>query len=346
MIIMQKASFKRILQLLDEIEHQECHLEEALPLIEEDLKRNNFPIQRHDIMQIIQLLLRYQCLKTFPLGFDLAPIATVFARSSLHSDIEAMASFEMFLNKQTIKRYQRLLKDEAFYPRQHFVNILGDDLFSIQQHTSLFERKNDHYRFTISLRTILKNIIEEYQQRTCFYISSILLARFASSIVPNANIVEYRNENRDIVAYPYLQDILSLIPKRGIPSNRDVTKALQTFYKDTLFHEFNHQCPICKLHIPHMLIASHIKPFRDCAHIYEPIDHNNGLLLCRNHDYLFDQGYFSFDDDGHLLMSDELARHKPFSAFHITKNLVLPKRYLSQERKAFIAYHRQHIFKK
>ena len=124
---MQKASFKKILQLLDEIEHQECHLEEALPLIEEDLKRNNFPIQRHDIMQIIQLLLRYQCLKTFPLGFDLAPIATVFARSSLHSDIEAMASFEMFLNKQTIKRYQRLLKDEAFYPRQHFVNILGDD---------------------------------------------------------------------------------------------------------------------------------------------------------------------------------------------------------------------------
>ena len=95
-----------------------------------------------------------------------------------------------------------------------------------------------------------------------------------------------------------------------------------------------------------LLIASHIKPFRDCGYTVEAMDSNNGLLLCRNHDYLFDQGYFSFDDDGHLLMSDELARHKPFSAFHITKNLVLPKRYLSQERKAFLAYHRQHIFKK
>ena len=346
MIIMQKASFKKILQLLDEIEHQECHLEEAFPLIEQAMNQNHFPIQKNDMIQIIQLLLRYQCIKTFELGFDLSPVATVFARSSLHSNIEAIACFEMFLNKQTIKRYQLLLKDESFYPKQQFIKILGNDLFAIQQHTSLIDIKHDTYRFSISLRDILNNIIEEYQQRTCFYISSILLARFATSIVPNANTVEYRNENRSIVAYPYLNDILALIPKRGIPSNRDVTKALQTFYKDTLFHEFNHQCPICKLHIPHMLIASHIKPFRDCAHIYEPIDHNNGLLLCRNHDYLFDQGYFSFDENGYLLMSDELKKHKPFSAVHITKNYMLPKRYLSNERKAFLAYHRQHILKK
>jgi predicted restriction endonuclease len=63
-------------------------------------------------------------------------------------------------------------------------------------------------------------------------------------------------------------------------------------------HEFDHQCPICGTNIPAMLIASHIKPFRDCAHIFECADHNNGLLLCRNHDYLFDQGYFSLNEDG------------------------------------------------
>lgn len=86
--------------------------------------------------------------------------------------------------------------------------------------------------------------------------------------------------------YKYKQTILSIIPRRGIPHDRDETKALQSFYKDTLFHEFDHACPLCGINIPHMLIASHIKPFRDCAHIYEAIDHNNGLLLCRNHDYL------------------------------------------------------------
>ena len=46
--------------------------------------------------------------------------------------------------------------------------------------------------------------------------------------------------------------------------------------------------------------------FRDCAHIYEAIDHDNGLLLCRNHDYLFDQGYFTFDENGYIIFSEEL----------------------------------------
>ena len=94
-----------------------------------------------------------------------------------------------------------------------------------------------------------------------------------------------------------------------------------------------------------MLIASHIKPFRDCAHIYEAIDHNNGLLLCRNHDYLFDQGYFTFDENGYILLSKQLLEKEDLNtSYAIQKNYRLPEQYLTKERKLFLQYHKEHIF--
>lgn len=96
-----------------------------------------------------------------------------------------------------------------------------------------------------------------------------------------------------------------------------------------------------------MLIASHIKPFRDCAHLYEPIDNNNGLLLCRNHDYLFDQGYISFNDDGFLLISKELKKTRSYrEMYHLPLNFKLDERLLTKERKLFLQYHRSHIFRR
>lgn len=343
---MKKAIFKKILLLLDEVEHDGIQVDEAKKLIYQDMKNNNFPITKNDIHRIFALLFQHQCIKSFRLGIDLGAVTTVYARSNLNSDIEALASFEMFIKDHKImNHYLQLLEDENWYSEEIMIDLLGNDLFEIQRQTSLYDVSNKQYRFRISLRSSLFKIIKEYQERESFYISSTLLARFAVSIVPTLQQSDYRNGDRSMVNYDYQKEILSIIPKRGIPSNRDVTKSLQTFYKDTLFHEFDHQCPICEIHIAHMLIASHIKPFRDCAHIYEPIDHNNGLLLCRNHDYLFDQGYFSFLDDGSLLLSNELLSHHPFDAFHIKKDYVLPKRYLSKERKAFLKYHRKNIFK-
>ena len=134
---------------------------------------------------------------------------------------------------------------------------------------------------------------------------------------------------------------------RGIPNNREESRQLQTFYKDTLFHEFDHRCPICDIHLPHMLIASHIKPFRDCAHLYEPIDNNNGLLLCRNHDYLFDQGYISFLDDGRLLVCSELQKEPDHrEVYHLPKDFHLDASLMTPERKLFLAYHRKNLFRR
>ena len=55
------------------------------------------------------------------------------------------------------------------------------------------------------------------------------------------------------------------------------------------------------------LRASHIKPWRDSSD-FEKLDGNNGFLLSPHVDRLFDRGYISFENNGDLVVSDQLDR--------------------------------------
>ncbi|SDJ86160.1 HNH endonuclease [Sediminibacillus albus] len=66
------------------------------------------------------------------------------------------------------------------------------------------------------------------------------------------------------------------------------------------------KCKLCGVTDERFLVASHIKPWSK-SNNQERLDVNNGLLLCPNHDYLFDKGYISFDDDGRILISSTLG---------------------------------------
>lgn len=66
-------------------------------------------------------------------------------------------------------------------------------------------------------------------------------------------------------------------------------------------------CQICGIDMAELLIASHIKPWK-ISEDDEKIDVNNGLLLCANHDKLFDRYLISFDEDGEILISNQIRR--------------------------------------
>lgn len=90
-----------------------------------------------------------------------------------------------------------------------------------------------------------------------------------------------------------------------------------------------------------VLIASHIKPYRACSK-KEEFDKNNGLLLSRTLDQLFDQGWISFGDDGAIIVNDNLTSN--LKDFLYTKRL--DKRLLNKYRLAYLKYHRENIFDK
>ena len=103
--------------------------------------------------------------------------------------------------------------------------------------------------------------------------------------------------------------------------------------------ERNKKCALCGVSMESCLIASHIKPWRNSTP-EEKLDANNGLLLCPNHDKLFDIGLISFDEEGKIMISAELDERTK-----ICMNVDPSMRIEVTSLNAFyLAYHRENIF--
>jgi len=100
-------------------------------------------------------------------------------------------------------------------------------------------------------------------------------------------------------------------------------------------------CAVTEVDDTALLVASHIKPWRDCANS-ERLDPYNGFLLLPHLDHLFDKGFISFEDSGEILISSALpsaAKEK----MHIDEELALEK--FHPDNRAFLAFHRENVFR-
>ena len=90
-------------------------------------------------------------------------------------------------------------------------------------------------------------------------------------------------------------------------------------------------------------MASHARPWKAATNKAR-LDGDNGLPLVPNLDKLFDRGYISFADDGAIMISPALSA-AACTTFGVdsTTHLLKP---LSAEQQAYMAYHRDHVFKK
>ena len=100
-------------------------------------------------------------------------------------------------------------------------------------------------------------------------------------------------------------------------------------------------CQLCGMPDERFLIASHIKPWKVSSN-YEKLDPNNGLLLCPNHDALFDKGYITINDSSEILTSNSIKKET-----RIFLNIKLKKTLssITKEQQVYLKWHREHIFK-
>lgn len=104
--------------------------------------------------------------------------------------------------------------------------------------------------------------------------------------------------------------------------------------------EYWHGCAISQCPLTWMLIASHIKPWRD-ADNQERLDPYNGLLLLPNYDKLFDLGYISFNSKGKIMFSRLLDKFDR-ETIGLTNNLHLVK--LEEQHLKYLKYHNDNCF--
>lgn len=113
----------------------------------------------------------------------------------------------------------------------------------------------------------------------------------------------------------------------------------QDKFREGLLKKYNSRCCLCGVDNDNLLVASHIKPWAKSDE-HEKLDLSNGLLLCPNHDKLFDAGFISFDADGKILISKRLS--EPSRLFmNVHENMKID---LTGKNDNYLKYHRENIF--
>ena len=123
----------------------------------------------------------------------------------------------------------------------------------------------------------------------------------------------------------------------------------QQFFRQTILSSYGVRCCISEINVPRLLVASHIKPWRDFPK--EKLDPQNGVCLSSLHDAAFDAGLITIDETFTVLVSPKLKRYLPstalkhnFSRFEGTQ-IRMPEK-VAEPNPAFLRYHHKNIFQK
>ena len=102
------------------------------------------------------------------------------------------------------------------------------------------------------------------------------------------------------------------------------------------------RCRLTQLADLQLLVASHIKPWKDSSN-GERLDGHNGLLLSPHVDRLFDRGHISFADDGAIIAAgSKVLEAMSFWGLNPQANVGA----FTSKQKLYLAYHRENVLRR
>ncbi len=109
-----------------------------------------------------------------------------------------------------------------------------------------------------------------------------------------------------------LEPSSKLIAPTGLTESTATVKVRrgQQFFRQSVLASYGVRCCITGISVPRLLIASHIKPWRDSSDS-ERINPRNGLCLSSLHDAAFDYFLITLDEDLKVVLSPRLKKHFP-----------------------------------
>ena len=123
----------------------------------------------------------------------------------------------------------------------------------------------------------------------------------------------------------------------------------EAFFRKAIVHLYDYRCAFCRLKVTRSINQSivdgaHIKPFSE---FYDSrVD--NGLSLCKNHHWAFDQGWFAIDDRYQIIVASDLEEESPRDSISIKdfhgEIILLPSSKQHYPRIDAIQWHRKNVF--
>ncbi|MCG9786481.1 HNH endonuclease [Vibrio mediterranei] len=157
----------------------------------------------------------------------------------------------------------------------------------------------------------------------------------------SAALVHYNNFLADLAQVDVNADI------RQVMSDQKLTETEKTILVNTRIGQGNFRaqlvemwggCVLTGYKNTQLLLASHIKPWRDSSN-EERLDKYNGLLLLANLDKAFDLGFISFDNQGKVMISKYLEKPEVVG-IHEAMSFQI-----SSQHRRYLEHHRGVLFK-
>lgn len=99
---------------------------------------------------------------------------------------------------------------------------------------------------------------------------------------------------------------IDMLPEGGVREQLTKNRIGQYFFRMTVLSAYDNRCCITGLAIPELLVASHIKPWKDADIKTERTNPMNGLALNALHDKAFDRGLITVTPDYIIKVSSEI----------------------------------------
>ena len=199
-----------------------------------------------------------------------------------------------------------------------------------------------------SLDSELFNLLQEPHYRAEL-IDTLVAAWFSSNRANRGDILQVN------------QDLIELAEKEvEISANRHNFDREPTFYltkspvRNAIFRKavvkaYDYRCALCRLKVirnitQNIVDGSHIKPFS----MFYDNQINNGISLCKNHHWAFDQGWFAIDDNYRIIVANGLEEESPHARtmkdFH-SEIIFLPTLDKDLPRLESLQWHRLNVFR-
>ncbi|WP_274308935.1 HNH endonuclease [Solibacillus daqui] len=170
-----------------------------------------------------------------------------------------------------------------------------------------------------------------------------MLAIKLLELISDANIYEENEEQLEfaigLIAQKERNTLAPILIETEAEAKVKIRRGQQKFKKQ-LTPLWDHHCALCGIELPELLKASHSKPWKDSTD-EERLDPYNGILLCSNHDTLYDRGYIAFDGTGKIHISPELAK-ADYSKYGIHEKMRVNR---VEENKKYFKWHKREIFR-
>ena len=263
-----------------------------------------------------------------------------------------------FVLKADLLEYHNLVKREYFNPSQ---NYIGKDRFKEiwKERLDYINSFGDVIEFTITDQHQIAGergyvnssdsgyrLIREISLSQISFISAMKLQLGAEVKYYWKLFVDFDkiSELQDALVYNYGHKGDTLVTPRERKLVDTISKARvgQGRYREQLLEECPF-CPITMVNDERLLIASHIKPW-SMSNDKEKVDPKNGYMLTPLYDKLFDKGFITFTDDKRMVVSDWLSP-KNRKRLNLEDNKQYPHLLMDDQRKQYLIFHREAIFK-